>query len=164
MGFGKDGKGVIIYHNDESVLGGALGAGNAGVIPMDPGTSIEEDFRLLKLQGCFHVANLAAGELVIIGIADGELTATEIQEALQASPVDSNDNLNNERAQRPVFPLAYLSGDEPSKMVDLEASVRWTFSDNEFVQWFVFNPSDTAAHAGALTVISFAKLFGVWVK
>ncbi len=112
MGFGKDGKGVII-HEDVQITVGALSS-QATIFAVG-GITIGEDFRILKteisvLQSSAGVG--AVGDAVLIGVADGELSVGEIAQAINASgPTDRNDNLGNEQSMRPVWTFVAMQGD-----------------------------------------------------
>lgn len=162
MGFGKDGKGVIGNHHDVATLGGALAAATAQSLFSQ---SWGEDFRLIKLEGYCGISGLAAGEAAVIYVADHELTVGEIAECLSAFPIDRNDNVPNERAHRPVFPLGMAFGLASSGMalVHFDKTIRWTFSAAEGWHLGVYNPDQGSAHAGALTYALSLKAFGVWV-
>lgn len=164
MGFGKDGKGIIIYENERAVLGGALNSGIASISIGDVVGLLTEDFRLLKVEGAIDIQGLAAGEMCVVGLADGQLTAAEIQECLAAFPVNPNDYPAIERSHRPVFLLGYAAGikNDGHNLVEFEKTIRWTFSNPDGWMFFLFNPG--ANHAGALTYILLSKAYGVWVR
>ncbi len=168
MGFGKDGKGVIIRERDTITLG-ALNS--LAVVKQDNPLVIGDDFRMIKAQILPYLSGATPVENdgpVIIGIADDELSVTEIAECLVAAgPLDRNDNLANERAMRPVFEIAQLPFvDDTSETVQyvlpLEKVVRWTFSNPEGWTLFAFNNGGSALTTGG--VISLLnKFYGVWV-
>ncbi len=104
MGFGKDGKGQIIRENVTISLG-TLAANTA--IKASAQVAIQEDFRLIKTKASvnYFSPDLDVDNAIVVGIADNELSAAEISEALTASPTDHNDNVPQERSMRPVFEL-----------------------------------------------------------
>lgn len=162
MGFGKDGKGVIIRDTDLITLG-AL-ASNA-VVKQSNALAIEDDFRIIKLEVLPNVELMTAGEgQVVFGIADDELTVTEIAEALVVDgPVDRNDRVKDEQASRPVWALCQMNNpnEMPNNGMPIEKTLRWTFSNPEGWAFFAFNVGATLTTGG---VIRFqAKFYGVWV-
>lgn len=163
-GFGKDGRGQIIYENEQATLGAALGAAAAGVAIGDAIGVITEDFRVLRVKGAMGIEGLAEGEMAVVGIADGELSDTEIAACLVSTPTDHNDNAALETSHRPVFPLGYAFGatNDGHALIVIDETLRWTFGNPEAWQWFIFNPG--GAHAGAITYTLFAKVYGVWVR
>ncbi len=173
MGFGKDGKGVIIRESVTITLG-ALGAGS--IILSTAGNRISgnlgEDFRIIKTEYVLASANRTSDEgTVHIGIANGELTAAEVGEAISpGGPTDRNDRLNQERAERAVWLLGTLGpstdistgGGSPGFVLPYEKTLRWTFSNPEAWDWFALNVGPAALTAGTIVDIR-AKHFGVWV-
>ncbi len=173
MGFGKDGKGVMIIENPTVALG-ALAAGTA--ILLTGGVTIQEDFRILRSDIMALIAGLTAGEGIglLFGIANGELSATEIAQALLVEgPVDRNDAVSNERAGRNVKVLSALDlYGNPSATAGLlrgenggpiiQSKHRWTYSDPEGWNFFVFNASAGTLTTGSVCDVN-VKHFGVWV-
>ncbi len=176
MGFGKDGKGIMIRDTDRA--GSALSTLAAGVaikLTTSALGAITEDFRLIKLTDMwFSVTNFTAGQgPVIIGLADGELTVAEIAACLDVNgPVDRNDRAAHEASERPVWPLVAFMGDgiygSEGGGVTLaggasphEKVIRWTFSNPEGADLFAFNMGSAALSAG--TIRYHFRAFGVWV-
>lgn len=162
-GFGKGGKGQILYENEIATLGAVIAAGAVSAPIGDYQNGLDEDFRILKVEGAIAVDGLAAGEMAVFCLADGALTAAEIAECLVASPDGPNDVPAIEHSHRPVFPVATLWGSsDETNLRSFEKTVRWTFSDDEAWQWVLYNPGNV--HAGALTYVMWTKIYGVWVK
>lgn len=165
-GFGKDGKGVIL--NERAVI--TLGAlGSSVTKKSDSQLTFGEDFRLIKSEYWVAYEGLTAGETpIIIGIADNELSVTEIAECLAAAPVDRNDNLGNEQAHRPVFPFAVIPDHNDgirgalNNGKAIEKTLRWTFSDTEGFTLFAHNDTGATLTTGGIIRIR-AKHYGVWV-
>lgn len=162
MGFGKDGKGVILYDKVRLTLS-TLASGT--VIAAASGITLSEDFRILKAEILGSTKGMTADEGgVVIGLADGELSDAEVAECLNSRPGDRNDNLANEQAMRPVFPFDIVFENQAGGdlMVKEEIKPRWTFSNADGWQWFAFNIGSGALTTG--TVIDlFVKIYGVWV-
>ncbi len=175
MGFGKNNQGVIIRAIEDQALG-ALAAD--AVIKIETDIALTEDFRLLKMELTAFVEGLTAGEGdgLHIGIADGELSTTEIKECLEAAgPQDRNDHQTMERANRPVWLIGRILAQLPEvagalKIVFIDRSSspmmewtkRWTFSDPEGWELFVYNRGAGALTTGA-TVRTTSTSYGVWV-
>lgn len=172
MGFGKDGKGVII-REIASITVGNLAART--VVKAAAGVTLQTTkFRILKTEylitqtGSFG----ADGDSVFIGICDGELSASEIEECLEANgPNDRNDRVPEERAERPVWLLAHYKDPvdagagfpQPANNgLPMEHTPRWTFTPTEGWSYFAYNPLLGALTSGA-TFSIYAKHFGVWV-
>ncbi len=168
MGFGKDGKGVIITEQRSQALS-TLAAQTALLI----GTKLamDEDFRMLKAQVHCHISSLDAGDAnkLILGLADGNLTVGQIGEAiLAAGPLNPNEQPEAERAMRPVFWVGAIALGSVFKDINTNSPIcvvkpRWTFQDTESWNWFVYNQSAGALTTGA-TALLITKCFGVWVQ
>lgn len=166
MGFGKDGKGAILRENQVITLS-TLANGTA--IKAASQLAIAEDFRIIKSEYFMSYEGFTQGEgPVYIGIADNELSVAEIAECVGAEgPLDRNDNLATERANRPVWLLAQLTVDKaygtltPDGM-PYEKVLRWTFSNADGWTFFAINKSGSALTTGTVIYVH-AKHFGVWV-
>ncbi len=171
MGFGKDGRGAIIKERNSVALS-TLGQNVALKIDSAP-VVLAEDFRILKSEVFGHIDGLTSseGEGLYLGIANDELTAAEIAEAINLSgPVDRNDRVSTERSERAVWLISALGG----AVVDLSRRFtghdggpmivwkkRWTFSNPQGWIFFVFN--DSAALTAGSTVRLIATHYGVWL-
>ncbi len=157
---------MIITDNDVITLGTLT---NSTVLKQDNPLAIEEDFRLIKLRSVVSIRGMAAGEVpILLGLADNELSVSEIAEAISANgPLDRNDRVSMERAERPVwlygaFSRVAVSMGLPMDMRPLEEVVRWTFSNPEGWCWFVQNRSGGTLTTGAIVEMN-TKYYGVWV-
>ncbi len=164
MGFGKDGKGVIIRERDTITLG-AL----ATITAIKSGSQINptDDFRLIKTEYFIGVEGMTSGEgPVLIGLADNELSVTEIAGSIGADgPVDRNDRGGEEAATRAVWVLdAIFSQVFPggSSSTKGEKTFRWTFSNPEGWTFFAFNNDPNTLTTGTI-VHFYAVHYGVWV-
>lgn len=162
-GFGKDGKGQIGYSQSLTSLG-TLAATTA--LSCTGAPALTEDFRVTKLDYWMAVDGLAGGERILVGMADGELSISEIEEALESGPIDRNDNAVLEQSHRPVWPLEILQGTstvvEGKTVAQGSVTPRWTFGDADSWEWWVYNLESGALTTGADLKI-FTKWFGVWV-
>ncbi len=172
MGFGKNGTGAIIKERTSVALGTL--AQNVAIKVDGAPVLLSEDFRLLKSEVFCEVKGLTSGEGagLLLGIADDELSVAEIAEAINMSgPVDRNDNVNNERAMRPVWLISALDelggstvgryhGSQGGPMIEWKK--RWTFSNPEGWIFFLWN-EDVALTTGA-TVRVVATHYGVWLS
>ncbi len=172
MGFGKDGKGVIIR---EDVLLTAGGLAAISAVKSTEGITLQTtSFRVIKttyfvvVRGSFG----AEGDEVIIGIADGTLSTAQIAEVMNNNgPADRNAMVSAAIADRAVWPLVQIKEPADSATsyplpvnngMPMEKSLRWTFTPTEGWDWFLFNPLAGALTTG-LVVAIFATHFGVWV-
>ncbi len=174
MGFGKNDTGAIVRENGTMTVGTL--ANHAAAVLAGPG--ITEDFRILKSEICFHMGGLTdqeGGGGLQFGIANGELSVTEIQDCLNViGPLDRNDRSIVERAERHVKVLSYGRRDVDSTSGEvihfdgeggspiITSKFRWTYSDPEGWQWFVFNNIGATVTTGAVGQLQ-ATHYGVWV-
>ncbi len=173
-GFGKDGKGVIVYESRSQALG-AL-SGNKGII-VGTKLAITDDFRMLKNELLASVTTMVAGEGhgLEIGIADGDFTLAQIEEALDKNgPLARDNTIETEQAQRAVFILGTINPTDPAAIdatfLDkvtgapfVISKLRWTFHSNtQGWNYFVYNSGQTLSTGS--TVKIHAKSFGLWLE
>ncbi len=173
MGFGKDGKGAIIR---ELITNGALGSVTAKSVVAFAGPVLQEDFRILKSEVVALVQGFTTteGEGLLLGIANGELSAAEIEESIEAAgPLDRNDRVQDERAMRNVkifgtLRKAGVDGETHGQFENdnggylMTMKHRWTYSNPEGWDWFIYNLSNGTITTGA-TLQLVATHYGVWV-
>ncbi len=170
MGFGKDGKGVIIRESRNQTIG-TLGAGVALIV----GTKLAtlERFRIIKAELIASVFGATAGDqnAMFVGLADGDLTVAEIEAAIEANgPLGPNDRITMAIAERPAWwfgvteqepnadPRAFKGRNGSPVM---EETIRWTFARTKSWNWFVYNMGEAPTTGATVRIRS--KLFGVWV-
>ncbi len=173
-GFGKDGKGVILHELEVTTSLGTLASLAAIKLA---GPTMDHDFRILRSDvECYIIDANNTKDVtgLIFGIANGELSAVEIAEAMTAVPTGPNDAIPNERAQRAIKVLGILDirgapiagtsfmfvGPEGSPM--MTSKHRWTYHQPEMWDWFIFNNVGSDMTTGALATLS-ATHYGVWV-
>lgn len=173
MGFGKDGRGAIVREQRSQSLG-TLANNTALLI----GTKIAtlEDFRILRSEISVFVNALTDGEGpgLMFGLADGDLTASEIASAITTGgPVGPNDVVAGNIAERPVFVIGMIEDESNNGTVGvfhgehaggmIVYKPKWTFANGTSWNWFVFNNIGAAFTTGA-TIKLLVKNFGVWVR
>lgn len=170
MGFGKDGKGTIILETN-IITAGTLADGTA--LLADGGITLAEDFRILKSEVFVGInEDIAVGDgPIYFGVANGELSIAEIAEVMvQTGPSNRNDAARSEQALRKVEILAVFgpansnssgAGDQKWKG-PIVTKPRWTYSDPEGWNYFIFNQSGGALVTGNIFRYR-AKHYGVWV-
>ncbi len=166
MGFGKNNTGVII-RSKETIALATLAVDTA--IKFTSGVSITEDFRMLKSQVWAHIDGLTSGEGdgLLIGICNGDLTVTQIKDALLADgPQDRNDKTRTDKANSLVRIFGSLNdlqhifrGENGGHM--LIDKPRWTFSNPEGWDYFVFNNGLQLTTGATAKLIS--TIYGLWL-
>ncbi len=169
MGFGKDGKGVIIRESRNQLL--STLDNQAGII-VDTKLATLERYRMIKVELHATVVSLTSGEGtgLIIGIADGDLTLAEIEASIEAQlPLGPNDTVGAAIAERFVMFLGALDRETGTVgMFENEQgghmmskTIRWTFARTKSWNYFVYNLGDQLTTGSNLFLR--AKSFGVWV-
>ncbi len=170
MGFGKDGKGAMIR---ETITDGALGALAGQDVVAFQGPVITEDFRILKseIYAIVNVLTAGQGNGLLFGIANGELTAAEIEECLEAQgPLDLNDRVPTEKAERNVKWLGTTDNvlnaterliENPEGGTILTSKHRWTYSNPEGWKYWLYNRGGTLTTGATLQLM--ATHYGVWL-
>ncbi len=171
-GFGKDGKGQILY--DTSLSSVDLTAITTRDVVELGGAyheALEEDFRMLR---CDYWIGINPAQAIVIldgplmvGLAAANLTAAQIEEAIEAIPVNRGDTAL-EASMRPVWPLEVFNlWDVDSGPIDTTRkgtfNPKWTFQNPDGWTWWTYNMSDATMVTGS-DISIFAKYFGVWVS
>ncbi len=172
MGFGKDGKGAILY--DRVVSGGITALTNQDLVALNGSYSgaLLEDFRIIRMD--YWMAIRGAQAIVLfdgpawVGIADSRYTAAEIEECLE-SLVINRGNTEEEEAMRAVWPLEMImipdpdTGDTSGLVRKGSKNINWTFTNPNGWKYWVYNASGVNFITGSTLELQ-AKIFGVWVS
>ncbi len=172
MGFGKDGKGVIIRESRTQALGTL--AQDVGIIV---GTKIAtlERFRMLKSICYAGLTGLTAteGQQLMLYLADGNFTIGEINACINnQGPFGPNDEVEEELSERMVVLVGAVSGvdiggvqahihDMNTNAPVCVAKPRWTFARTKSWNWVIFNRGAALTTGSSARIL--AKNFGVWV-
>ncbi len=161
MGFGKDGKGVIIAEQNSITLA-TLAAATA--LKEGAPLAITEDFRVISVKGVAAVEGMASDEFIMFGICSDELSLAEIVANLTSGQMDPDDNQAKADSLFPVFVVGVLGGNGSGSqnLMKFDETIRWTFSSTNGFVWFAFNFSTAALTTGGILRI-LVKRFGVWV-
>ncbi len=171
LGFGKDGKGVIITDSDLITLSTLT---TNTVLKQTAPLQFTDRFRLIKLEAMATAVGATAGEgPILIGIASNSLTAAEIASAISANgPLSKQAGAEHNNAEFPVWTLGLFrnlagtlqlvegTGMEPGRM---EKTIRWTFGvdSSPGYTWWAQNRSGSNMTTGMVITIE-SKMFGVW--
>ncbi len=169
MGFGKDGKGVIIRESRSQAIGSLA---TEATILIGTNLATLERFRMIKNELWAAITGLTTGEGtgLLIGIADGDLTVAEVDTALETSgPFGPNDTVIEAIVDRYVILLGAVDRETGTEAIFeneqgghmMEKVIRWTFARTKSWNFFLYNIG--AAVTTGATVIIKSKSFGVWV-
>jgi len=173
MGFGKDNKGVILRTRMIETL--AALADNA-IEEITTGKIVPtEDFRMIKTEiyGSMEMVSEAGIHGALLVLANGELSSTEVVEALNAiGPTGPQDRAIQERAERYVKVLgtfkvlsdaslaAVLTGSGGEAAV--KETIRWTFYNPEGWDLYIYNNTGVTMGTGNIVNL-ICTHYGVWV-
>ncbi len=176
MGFGKDGKGVIVKEK-RSITLGALAADDVFVQPS--GVLLDGDLRILKseITAVLRGVTSLEGQGLILYMCNGDLSDADIEANIEGNgPVASNDRDRQEFANRWVRRVGITIGstvNETERVFRnkyggglLEINPRWTFVRRRTVgdggwSWAVYN-SGVVLTTGVVVDL-LATHYGVWV-
>ncbi len=174
MGFGKNNTGVIIREDGTGSDLGALANNDMGLLAAGP--QVTEDFRMLKNELLSFISGLTAGEGLglWLGIAQGGLTLSEIEGAIESNgPLDDHNMSEEEVVLKPVWVIGRIEklalSDVEAIFVDamtgsplITSKHRWTYGDNASGwNYFVYNLG--VALTSGSTIKLMGRSFGVWV-
>ncbi len=168
MGFGKDGKGIIIRETDTITLSTLL---NGAFIKQNNPLAITNDFRIIKSEYVMGFTAHTAGEVPIdVYLINDDLSAADVAGAITIDgPLGKADRDKAEAAMRFVKLLGTLQQQAVGHLLGpqnqhgvVEIIPRWTFALG--VGWAVgaFNNSGATLTTGTEVRFS-AKHYGVWV-
>lgn len=143
----------------------------SGLVALDLATAADR-FLTNQIDRSFRVAsmdyvaihNLAvAGEPCVYGIADGDLSSTEVEEHIEVAAGSPFDRIDQERSGRYVKilgiapPEASMNGQFAQ-----HAKVNWTFGEGVGVKWWAYNLTDSSFSAAGQSLKALCKWYGVW--
>ncbi len=132
------------------------------------GAAMRDSFRVTKMRVWAHSENFIAGDTIICGVADGDMTGAEILATLQATPLEEDHLPEQNLAMQHVWPLFLFVGEnnEDHHMIGpTDAVINHTFHDTAGMKWFAYNPDRAVAITDQSQILRiFSKIYGVWVK
>ncbi len=176
MGFGKDGKGVIVHEKTDITLA-ALAAQD--YVQNDSGVVLDSDFRILKTELTATLTEITSleGAGLILYMTAGELTAALVEANIELNgPLDPSDQDAEEIASRWVRRVATSPNDtvnNTERMMQneyggsiLKTNPRWTFRRRRTGieggwNWGVYNDGVTLTTGATCRIL--ATHYGVWV-
>ncbi len=129
--------------------------------------SLTEDIWIHSVDLTWALRGLTDGEVPIqVGISQGDLTVTEIVEAVTAAPTGPGDIIANEKARRPVR----ISGQFGDSGVDqtlahgemIRTKARFLVSDGKAFNAWALNRSGANLTTGAIVRVT-GRLYGRWL-
>ncbi len=161
----SDSKGRVLWDRIISSSISSMAGGALVTLASKIDSTRDRGFRVLKMEGAVKIFNLEDNEFLLFGVAAPNLADSEILEAILADPQSPDDRPASERAQRPVFPLAYLGGApaDGHAIMPFEINLRWSYPEGQIMNYFVFNIDDGATGL-SMEITIMNKIFGVWLN
>ncbi len=144
----------------------SLAANIAVDISTTYGTGLLQSFLMKKVIGTLSIKAAVAEERVLVGIARGDATITEIKAAMENSQLERD--LQGQANVRVVLheTVRWLN-DEGDQIVHLDVSLGGgkgiPFEDGDGWKVFAYNPDNGALSAGSQEILGVLTYFGVWL-
>ncbi len=127
-----------------------------------------EDFYCISIDSYWSLRNADAGEgPLLVGFAHGDLTVTEIKEALEAEMVEPDNIIAKERSRRPVRKSGKFRGLNTEEVlnlgVEIRTKLRFSVGSGHTLDAWLQNRSG-AALAGGTTLAADGTLYGRWQR
>jgi len=132
------------------------------------GNDLGEDLYLISLDAAWSIRDhtVAEGPLQV-GVAHGDLSVTEIAEAINAEMTDPDDIIQKERSRRPVRKAGAFAGLSSEEVLENGAMVRtkckFSIGDGHNLSLWVINSSGATLTTGTLINI-IGTLYGRWQR
>lgn len=146
----------------------ALGTLGSGTVIASAMTNLGQTrFRVISVDILWSMRGLTAGEGPLeVGIANNNLSVTEIGEMLDASPTSQTDIIAMERLRRPVRNSGVFAGLAANEALNDGRKMRTKLSTvlNEGVElaFYVRNKSGSALTTGGVIQCT-GKVYGIWI-
>ncbi len=153
-----------VINVDNGIALSTLAAGVA--IAADLTTLGVAKFTVISADLMWTIKGLTAGEgPITVGIANGDLTVSNIGETLDANPTNKSDIIARERARRPVRRAGVFHGLSSEEVLNdgkpIRTKLRTTLDTGVELTMFARNQTGSTLTTGA-SVFCFGKLYGFW--
>ncbi len=159
-------KGFVVIPFTASV---ALSTLNDTIVLSDVIITMGEDLFIISVDALWTIHGLTAGDTPIdVGFSHGDLTVTEIGEALDANLSDPDDIIQKERSRRPVRRAGTFAGSTATEFVlndgkTVRTRVKFSVGDGHSFRNWARNISGANLQTGAVLQCN-GKLFGRWQR
>lgn len=142
---------------------GTLGADTVDFIDL---TLLADDFWFQSCDLQWSISGHTAGEgPLTVGLANSDLSVTEVKEAIQASPQSRSDIIARERARRPVRRVGIFNGATANESLNDGKPIRTTLkmyvAESDDLQMWIMNVSASPLTTGTIVQI-FGTIYGEW--
>ncbi len=145
---------------------GALTAQSAITVNSKIDPSRLQGFRVLRTEWYLGMRSATTGDGPFVVGLSHDLTGDEVSTCIGGDPQRSNDPVESEEANRPVWAITALhpNADGDGKIVDHGVTkIGWSIPEGTSLKWWVMNGGNITLTTGAVVNI-LAKHFGVWLK
>ena len=134
--------------------------------------NLADDFRIAKLMGTINIldSDLGTDVCIIPFLVDGDLSAGEVEQCIEALLVDQGDTTLTEQSRRRVFPLVdatglpiWFGGGNGESVKSFSTKVNQTFRAGKGWEIYYYNLGATAATSNPMNATIYSKIYGVWV-
>ncbi len=129
-------------------------------------TALDDDFWIQSADLQWSLLNAAGGQTpLMFGVANSDLSVTEIDEAIEASPTSKSDIIARERARRPVRKIGNFTG--PASDVEwndgrpMRSTIKMYLAEGVELNAWVKNKSGAVLTTGGIVRV-FGNLYGSW--
>ncbi len=141
---------------------------DATVLVKETVAAFGEDLFIISVDALFTLRDLTTGEIPItVGFSHGDLSPTEVAEALTAELTDPDDIIAKERARRPVRKVASFAGLASSLIINdgnkIRQKIIFSVGDGHTFDFFAFNRSGALLTTGAVLQLD-GTIYGRWQR
>lgn len=149
----------------------SLGSVTAILLSADIDTELVRSFLVKKVMAQFFIDGSVVDEAVLIGMARGGTSITQIKTALETIQTDRDDSKNaltKEVLMETVRIIgAGLSDGSGNLVINYEVSLGGgkgiPFAATEGWTWFAYNPAGGPLSAGSQVVVGHVSYSGIWL-
>ncbi len=152
----RKGRSMKNYRKLPYVVSSSLGTlASSVVIGASVGGTIHGRTKVTSCEATYGVFGLTAGEgPLIVGVAHGDYSATEIKECLEAlASWDPVDRVAGEQADRLVRQIGQFDGESTDEVLNdgkpIKTKLNWTLEEGATFQLFIYNRSGATLTTGA---------------
>ncbi len=158
-------KGFVAIPFSTSITLSTLGT---GVVIANTTVTFGEDLYVISVDAAWSCVEHTLGEGPLqVGLAHGDLSVTEIKEAIEAEVSDPDDIIAAEHARRPVRTVGYLrQAVEPSTIDDgkmIRTKCKFSVGDSKALNVWAANRSGAILTTGAVVHVD-GVIYGRWQR
>ncbi len=159
---------IIPEHIDTFALS-TLGSKTAITVESQHSSALNSSFLMKRVRGNLLLKAADQGDVIILGMAMGDASVTEIKTALEQTqldrdpPTQANTRVVLHETLTALVGRTTAQVDREKIDISLGGGKGIPFEKGEGWQWFAYNPDDGALQAGA-EVMGQLTYYGVWLN